>query len=143
MQLLHSWIIDEKLNAFFIPLRVQNPTTQESVCKWCLFDTGFTGYLGLDRATLDGLGLKQIGTGKAHTITGEVSFTTYSGVVEIMKDTNTSLKNVLADEKDIEDGNDSIIPIQELNIPMVGIKTIQKFNWLIISGHKMLCMVDI
>jgi predicted aspartyl protease len=143
MQLVHSWIIDEKLDAFFISIRVRNPITQKSIIKWCLFDTGFTGYLGLDKATLNELGLKHVGTGDAMTIAGKVSFTTYSGVIEIMKDATTTLKHVHAGDENVEDGNGSIVLIQELPIPMVGIKTIQEFNWLLVSEKKLLCLVDI
>jgi predicted aspartyl protease len=143
MQLVHSWIIDEKLDAFFISIRVQSPTTRKSIMKWCLFDTGFTGYLGLDKATLDELGLKKVGTGDAMTITGKISFTTYAGTVEIMKDAIVTLKQVHANKNDGIVEENPTIPIQELKLPMVGMKLIQQFNWLIISEKKMLCLVDI
>ena len=139
MQLLQSWTIDKTLDAFFIPVRVQNPITQKTLSKWCLFDTGFTGYLGLDKLSLEELGLEQIGTGMAITIGGKVSFSTYSAIAEIMKDASTPLKQILLDG----DEKEQTIPVQELKIPMVGIKTINKFDWLIVAERKMLCMVEL
>ncbi len=143
MQLVHSWIADEMLYAFFISIRVQNPATRTSIIKWCLFDTGFTGYLGLDKATLGALGLKKLGTGDAMTVSGKISFATYAGTVEIMKDATVTLKQVHAINKDRIDRDDTTIPIQELKLPMVGMKTIQQFSWLIVAEKKMLCLVDV
>nr|MDO8118172.1 hypothetical protein [Candidatus Sigynarchaeota archaeon] len=143
MQLLHSWIADEKLDAFFISIRVQNPATRTSIFKWCLFATGFTGYLGLDKVTLDELGLKRLGTGDAMTVSGKISFATYAGAVEIMKDPTVALKQVHAIKSDGIDKDSMIIPIQELKLPMVGMQAIQQFSWLIVAEKNLLCLVDV
>lgn len=142
MNIRQCWEINSKLNAFTIPVRFINPKNKVSVIKYCVFDPGFTGYFGLDKKTLIELGLEQIGQGKALTITGDISYENYFGQVELIDEKQSILgkfKNVdeLIDKKNIEQ-----IPIQLFRLPLMGIKSITQFSWLILGKKQWICIID-
>jgi hypothetical protein len=142
MNIRQCWEINSKLNAFTIPVRFINPKNKISVIKYCVFDPGFTGYFGLDKKTIIELGLEQIGQGKALTITGDISYENYFGQVELIDEKQSILgkfKNVdeLIDKKNIEQ-----IPIQLFRLPLMGIKSITQFSWLILGKKQWICIID-
>ena len=132
MDILGGWQLDEQFGVYRIPIRIINPETKMSVIKFCLFDTGFSGYLGLDKETLNNLNLKKIGIGKGFTVQGLIEYQNYEGFVEIVDNEQKKLEMIsMIDKINSKLGN--IIPIQEFNIPIIGIKSIRQFSWLILS----------
>ena len=138
MDIKGGWILDEDFEVFRIPIRIINPETSLSIIKTCLFDTGFTGYLGLDKETIEKLNLSKIGIGKGLTIKGLVDFDNYEANIEIIdNEDNTLIKINNIDDSDVESENDRI-PIQEFKIPIIGMKSIRQINWMILSKRKAL-----
>ena len=68
MNILSGWQIDKNLGVFRIPIRITHPSTRLSVIKYCLFDSGFSSYFGLDKTTIKLLELTKIGQGKRLTV---------------------------------------------------------------------------
>ncbi len=133
MDILCGWQIDEKLNVFRIPIRIINPDTQDSIIKHCLYDTGFSGYLGLDKDTISLLKLNNIGHGKGLTITGIIEYNNFEGFIEIINQKQEAIAKIINREQQNVPGKKKIIPIQEFDIPIIGIKSILQFSWLILS----------
>ncbi|MEX2681725.1 MAG: hypothetical protein Q6373_008995 [Candidatus Sigynarchaeota archaeon] len=147
------WLMHEPLGSYLIPLRVTNPDTKVSKTVWCIFDSGFTGYVSLDAGTIKDLHLKPAGKGRAHTITGSVDFETHSGMVEIIDEKQESITMLKRDEREVLQENTdgtgaevidpAVIPIQQFRHPLFGMRAIQQFSWLIVAEKKMLCLVDV
>ena len=136
MNIRQCWQLNADLNVFEIPIRIQNPQSGLSIIRNCILDTGFIGYLGLDLATIKNLKLPSIGKGKALTITGEIQFDNYKGKVDILGENQSVLgeiKNLDANSVEVE------IPIQVFKVPIIGIKSIIQFSWLILEGKKWIC----
>src|SRR5271157_6479401 len=64
MDVIHYWQMNEQLNLYAIPITITNPDTGASLIKSCVFDTGYSGYLGLDFETINHLGLEKVGEAK-------------------------------------------------------------------------------
>ncbi len=136
MNISQCWQLNPILNVFQIPVRIQNPQNGLSIVRNCIFDTGFTGYLGLDLNTIKELKLPSIGKGKAFTITGEIEFENFSGNIEIIGESQSTLGEIKnLDVKSDENG----IPIQVLKNPLIGIKSIVQFSWLILKDKNWIC----
>ena len=138
MNVKQCWQLNPDLNAFVIPIRIQNLQNGLSIIRNCIFDTGFTGYLGLDLNTIKELKLPSIGKGKAFTITGEIQFENFAGKIEILGEN----QSILGEIKNIEiDFSGAEIPIQVFKIPLIGIKSIVQFSWLILEEKKWICFI--
>jgi hypothetical protein len=135
------WTWNEDLEAFLVSVRIQNPATHVSIIKWCIFDTGFTGYLGLDSETIHNLDLLLIGEGMAKTIIGDIHFRNYAGLVDIVNPAQESLCTLYALENGFED-NAQEIPIQEMRLPLLGGKSIIQFPWIIEPSTKLICLLE-
>jgi len=133
MDIMGGWALDREFEVFRIPIRIINPDTNLSIIRNCLFDTGFTGYLGLDKKSIEELDLKKIGSGKGFTVKGLIDFNNFEAKAEIIDNEDRTLviiKNI--DEKRIE-ANRIKIAVQEFEIPIMGMKLIRQINWLILS----------
>lgn len=125
---------------FRIPLRITNPQSKIAIIKYCLFDTGFSGYLGLDKDTIESLSLPQNGTGKGMTVKGLIDYKNYEGIGEIVDENQKTLEKV----RNLDIPNTppvAPILIQEFNFPIVGMKIICQFSWLILSEKKIICLL--
>lgn len=142
MNIRQCWLINPKLNAFTIPLRFTNPKSKISIVKYCVFDPGFTGYFGLDKNTIMELGLEQIGQGKALTITGEISYENYLAQVELIDEKQAILGKIINIDELSDAKNTDHIPIQLFSLPLMGIKSITQFSWLILGKKKWICLID-
>ncbi len=147
------WLMSEPLGTFLVPLRVANPGNKVNKVVWCIFDSGFTGYVSLDAGTIKDLSLDPAGKGRAHTITGSVDYETFLGMAEIVDEKQRSIVMLKRDERvvlrehaigvDVKDLDPAIIPIQQFRHPLFGMQAIQQFSWLIVAEKKMLCLVDV
>jgi len=133
MNILSGWQIDKDLGVYRIPIRITNPETKLSLVKHCLFDTGFSGYLGLDNETNSMLNLPKIGQGKGITVKGLIEYDNYEGIIEIVDDNQKSLVKIVNIDKTNEKSEKKIVPVQDFDIPIIGIKLIRQCSWLILS----------
>ncbi len=133
MDIVGGWSIDMEFGIYRIPIRIFNPETEISVIKNCLFDTCFSGYLGLDKETINFLNLKKSGTGKGFTVQGFIEFENYEGYVEIIDNEEKSLVDISNIDELDSNLDKRIIPIQDFKIPIIGIKLIRQVSWMILS----------
>jgi predicted aspartyl protease len=143
----------DDLGTYLVPMRVTNPETKVSKVTWCIFDSGFTGYLSLDERTMRDLNLNRAGKGRAHTVTGNVDYETFFGIAEIIDENQKTIVTLQQDERmvlhepGIEVGightDPAIIPIQQFRHSLFGMQSIQQFSWLIVAEKKMLCLVEV
>lgn len=136
MNILGGWKLDPQLQIFRIPVRISNPETKVTLVKYCMFDTGFTGYFGLDKESISLLNLPKIGRGKGVTVSGLVEYDNYNGIIEIVDQEQKVVIKILNKTKQDEIKLDEIIPIQEFGIPIIGIKSICQISWLILSERE-------
>ncbi len=140
MNLRELWKWDSNYQTFLIPLKIINPSTEVSINKWAIFDTGFTGYLGLDSITIKNLQLPKKGMGKGITISGITQFDIFLAKIEILSNNNQVIKPILNLETTGEENQ--IIPIQEFKIPLLGLKAIGQLNWVFFGERKILALMD-
>jgi len=139
MDIKGGWKLEEDFGIYRIPLRITNPETQTSIIKNCLFDTGFSGYLGLDENTITELNLKNIGIGKGYTVQGIIDYQNFEGLAEIIDDQLNPISTI----HELDSGNEKeIIPIQEFNIPILGIKSIRQLSWLILAERDAIFIIN-
>ncbi len=140
MSIQKCWGLDDSLQVFRIPLRITNPESNVSIIRYCIFDTGFSGYLGLDKDAISALNLPQAGTGKAMTVKGLMDYKNFECFGEVVDADQMTLRQI----KNLElPDNTSQTPIliQEFNIPILGMKSICQFSWLILSEKKIICLL--
>ena len=138
MEIAIAWKIEEQTKTFRIPIRVFNPSTNISIIKYFIFDTGFSGYLALDKKTINQLGLERIGLGKAMTVNGLIEYNSYLGQAEFIDEKDAKLSVI--EETTSEVKTKQIIPIQEFNINLIGMKSILQKSWVILHS-KILCLL--
>ncbi|KKK46564.1 hypothetical protein LCGC14_0728710 [marine sediment metagenome] len=136
MNILGGWKLDPQLQIYRIPVRISNPETKVTLVKYCIFDTGFTGYFGLDKESIKLLNLPKIGRGKGVTVSGLIEYDNYNGIVEIVDQEQRTIIKILNKTKQEEIKSVEIIPIQEFGIPIIGIKSICQISWLILSERE-------
>ena len=136
MNIVGGWKLDPQLKIFRIPVRISNPGTKVTLVKYCIFDTGFTGYFGLDKESISLLNLPKIGRGKGVTVSGLIEYDNYNGIIEIVDQEQKVVIKILNKTKQDEIKLDEIIPIQEFGIPIIGIKSICQISWLILSERE-------
>lgn len=137
MEVVQAWNWNEELNTFLIPIRFKNPITLVTKIKWCIFDTGFSGYFGLDEETIHLLGLQSIGKAKARTVSGIQEFENFIGNAEIIDGKQQSLAIFHLTSENLE----VLIPIQNFQVPLIGMKSINQFSWLILTKNHTLCLI--
>ena len=140
MNIKQCWQMEELLQVFRIPIRISNPGSDHSEIKYCLFDTGFSGYLGLEKDTIDALNLPKTGEGRALTVQGIITYENYSGIAEIVNE-NQEILETISNSEEKNDSEKNIIPIQEFNVPILGMKAICQFSWFILSEQKIICLL--
>ncbi len=130
------------LNAFTVPIRVVNPSTKESIVAYCIFDTGFTGYLGLTSKIIEDLKLEKIGEGNAITISGNIEFANYVAGVELLDAQNQSLFKFSKSDAGTNSVEDNyLIPIQLFRLPLIGMRSLEQLNWMIVASKRILCVL--
>jgi len=139
MDVISAWKRESTTGTFRIPIKIMNPVTNVSILKYCLYDTGFSGYLGLDDETIRVLGLKQIGIGKALAAKGLLEYATFLGRADLIDEKNATIGEIHSNSEDKIERDD--IPIQEFDINIVGLKAIVQFNWLILGDKDVLCLL--
>ena len=143
MNLRELWKWDPNYQAFLIPLKITNPSTGVSISKWAIFDTGFTGYVGLDSITIKNLQLPKKGMGKGITINGITQFNIFLAKVEILSKMDKAIKTILnLEAKKLKNDKNEVIPVQEFKIPLLGLNAIGQFNWIIFGEKKILALLD-
>ncbi len=146
MKAVAFWKMEKTLQTFLIPIRITNPKTNVSLIKMCIFDTGFSGYLGLDQQSIQNLGLPKAGFGKALTVSGEIHIDNFYGKVDLMNTNQVPCGQILFKESiSINDVNEDHsldeIPIQMLNLPLLGMKSIAQFRWLLLPDKEAICLL--
>jgi hypothetical protein len=109
-----------------------------------LFDTGYSGYLGLDKDTINALNLPNIGRGKGITVKGIIDYNNYAGTMEIVDENGKSIeliKNIDNSEDQKDQKKENLVVIQEFDIPIMGIKSIKQFSWLILGTEKVIYLI--
>ncbi len=97
---------------------------------------GFLVYLGLDKATINLLRLTKIGQRKGLTVSGLIEYDNFEGIIEIINQDQKVIGRIINIEISIKNTENIIIPIQEFDIPIIGIKSILQFSWLLLSDKK-------
>ncbi|QEE15542.1 hypothetical protein DSAG12_01368 [Promethearchaeum syntrophicum] len=138
MEVAIAWKIEKQTKTFRIPIRVFNPSTNISIIKYFIFDTGFSGYLALDKKTINQLGLERIGLGKAMTVNGLIEYNSYFGKAEFLDENETKLSPI--EETTSSSKTNLIIPIQEFNVNLIGMKSIIQKSWMILHSE-ILCLL--
>ncbi len=141
MDIQKCWELEDTLQVFRIPLRITNPQSNVSIIRFCIFDTGFSGYLGLDKDAIAALNLPQAGTGKTMTVKGLMDYKNYEGTGEIV-DAEQKILQKIKNLDSPEDNSQATIIIQEFNFPILGMKSICQFSWLILSEKKIICLLE-
>ncbi|MHA1651792.1 MAG: hypothetical protein ACTSYB_16490 [Candidatus Helarchaeota archaeon] len=141
MEILQCWKMHADLHVFIIPVRISNPETKLSIVKNCLFDTGFSGYIGLDHSTISMLQLPKMGTGRGLSIDRLVEIENFEGTAELIDANQASIATI----KNIDTTNiqthKTLIPIQSINIPIIGMRVITQFRWLILPDKELICLL--
>ena len=138
MKIVQGWPFNLKLNAFIINLRILNPNNEKYIDTQAIFDTGFSGYLGLDSDSIKKLHLTKIGRGDAFTVDGNSSFDNYEAKIEILTEKKQLLKRI----QSLEEMENYIVPIQNFKIPLIGMKAIKQCSWMMIEGKDLLCLLQ-
>ncbi len=140
MDVLKIWQMNEILNVFQIPIKITNPDTNTTIIKPCVFDTVFTGFLGLDNQSINSLGLMKIGKGQGWAVSGKIEYDNYRGQAEFgdVKSENLGIfQNI-----DRVGGLDvNQIPIQIFRIPILGMGIICQYRWLLAPDQKCILLV--
>src|SRR5271157_4412850 len=114
MDVIHYWQMNEEINLYAIPIAITNPDTGASLIKSCVFDTGYSGYLGLDFETINYLGLVKVGGGEGYTVSGKIEYETYVGTAAFGNVPGQALepfKNLETElVQDMEEKQSGIIP---------------------------------
>jgi predicted aspartyl protease len=139
MDVHKCWAFEEELKIYRIPLRITNIASNISMIKYCLFDTGFSGYIALDSETIQALKLPQKGTGNGITVGGQFNYNNYAAKVELVDENQETIAVIKNVEEDRNDTNE--LMIQEFTIPIIGIRAINQFSWLVLSERKVLCLL--
>ncbi|TFF90461.1 MAG: hypothetical protein EU548_02915 [Promethearchaeota archaeon] len=144
IDVIQCWKFNQDIQNFLIPIRITNPKSKVSIIRNCLFDTGFNGYIGLDNKTIQNLDLKKISSGFAFTVKGKIEFNNYEILAEIVNSSHIKLKRIKnIDETNLNKSQDSnIIISQDFRIPILGMKSIRQFSWIILSDEKLLCLIS-
>lgn len=133
---LTAWKFEVNSQTYRIPIRITNPETKVSIIKYCIFDTGYTGYCSLEHLTIAQLGLKRVGMGKALTIQGSIEYQNYEAFLEIVNEEKTTINQI----SNLDDPSKPI-PIQEMGINLIGIKLINQNKWLIAGDQQILVLI--
>jgi predicted aspartyl protease len=136
------WKFVVESNVFMIPIQVTNPRIEKTVEVICLFDTGFSGYLGLDEKSVKKLELQKLGEAYALSAGGTIKFENYSGVATIITKDNKIVGEIFNQEREKINKDPRIIPIQKFHIAVLGMKAIRLFHWLLLPDKELLLMVD-
>ena len=92
----------------------------------------------MDKKTINQLGLERIGLGKAMTVNGLIEYNSYLGQAEFIDEKDAKLSVI--EETTSELKTKQIIPIQEFNINLIGMKSILQKSWVILHS-KILCLL--
>lgn len=141
MKVITGWQLDETLGMYRIPIKLKNPKTEKDIIRYCLFDTGFSGYLGLDKESCQELGLKQISTGKAKTAKGIIDYRNYEVIAEIIDDQNNTVGRIHNLEESTIPAKEMIV-VQGFDFPILGLKSIKQFSWLLLSEKNVVFLID-
>lgn len=130
-----------ELRVFMIPIRIINPQTKLSIIKTCLFDTGFSGYVGLDNSTISMLKLTKMGTGKGLSINKIVEIENFEGTVELIDENQAPIAIIKNVDENKDQSDKTLIPIQAIKLPIIGMRVITQFRWLIVSDKQIICLI--
>jgi predicted aspartyl protease len=142
MNIIGAWHFNEELNIFQIPIKITNFQTKETRTVICLFDTGFSGYIGLDIDTINALNLPKIGEGYALTANGTTKLENFAGIIEIINTENITIGSITNKERELINPDTKIVPIQSFNMAILGMKSINNFHWLLLPDKKLLMMIN-
>lgn len=139
MKAIYGWKIDKNYNFYRISIQIKNPDIEKKIIRFCLYDTGFSGYLGLDKDSLDILQLKPVSHGRGMTVKGLIDFDNYEVTADIIDKDSKLIRSI--ENIDEESSKDHIIPVQEFDFPILGLKAIRQFSWLINSDSEIIFLL--
>lgn len=142
MNVIGCWKYHKESNIFLIPVLFVHPETKKSVRVTCLFDTGFSGYFGLDGDSINTLQLAKSGDAYALSAGGTVLFENYSGTAQILTADEKIIGTISNQERELIKSDLLVIPIQKFHVPIMGMKAIKLYHWLLLPDKEMLLMVN-
>jgi hypothetical protein len=142
MDVLKVWGMNDELNVFTIPIMIENPENNKSTIKLCIFDTGFSGYLGLDLDTINNLELDEMGSGNGFSVTGHFEFTYFKAKCQFGDEIEPNQGYFQNKESDSEQNiPNNEIPVQQFELPIIGMGVISQFRWLLIPDQRTILLV--
>jgi predicted aspartyl protease len=141
LEIIQCWQMNAELGIIIIPIRIINPKTKISIIKNCIFDTGFSGYIGLDQDTILMLKLNKVGVGKGISIDRSIEIENFEAIAELIDKNQAQIAKIENIDKGKGEENKYLIPVQSINLPIIGMRVISQFRWVIISDRKIICLI--
>jgi len=130
-----------ELGIFIIPIRIINPKSKISIIKPCIFDTGFSGYIGLDQDTILMLKLNKVGIGRGISIDRQIEIENFEAMAELVDKNQAYIAKIENNDTTRDEEHKYLIPVQSINLPIIGMRVISQFRWMIISDKQTICLV--
>ena len=130
-----------ELGIFMIPIRIFNPKRDVSIIKNCIFDTGFSGYIGLDQNTILMLKLNKVGVGRGISIDRQIEVENFEAIAELIDNNQAQIAKIENIDEIKDEMSKYLIPVQSINLPIIGMRVISQFRWLMVSDKKIICLI--
>ena len=141
MEIIQCWQMNAELGIFIIPIRIINPKSKISIIKTCIFDTGFSGYIGLDQGTILMLKLNKVGVGKGISIDRQIEIENFEAMAELIDKNQAYIAKIENIDTTRDEEHKYLIPVQSINLPIIGMRVIAQFRWMIFSDKQTICLV--
>jgi len=70
------------------------------------------------------------------TVTGLIEYENFEGIIEIISQDQKVIGRIINKDISIKNAVNNIIPIQEFDIPIIGLKSILQLSWLLLFDKK-------
>ncbi|HUX97961.1 MAG TPA: hypothetical protein VMV49_00260 [Candidatus Deferrimicrobium sp.] len=141
MEIIQCWQMSAELGIFMIPIRIFNPKRDVSIIKNCIFDTGFSGYIGLDQNTILMLKLNKVGVGRGISIDRQIEVENFEAIAELIDNNQAQIAKIENIDEIKDEMSKYLIPVQSINLPIIGMRVISQFRWLMVSDKKIICLI--
>ena len=75
------------------------------------------------------------------TVTGLIEYENFEGIIEIISQDQKVIGRIINKDISIKNAVNNIIPIQEFDIPIIGLKSILQFSWLLLFDKKVMFLL--
>jgi len=141
LEIIQCWQMSAELGIFMIPIRIFNPKRDVSIIKNCIFDTGFSGYIGLDQNTILMLKLNKVGVGRGISIDRQIEVENFEAIAELIDNNQAQIAKIENIDEIKDEMSKYLIPVQSINLPIIGMRVISQFRWLMVSDKKIICLI--